>query len=460
MENNNFLNIFDLSDDCLAEIFKLLETKDFLELYKVHRRFHPAIKSALKKVFIDIGSIDESQNDMEEIENFLDIFGNEIRNLSINALNLEPETVEYLIDRYCADGNVHHCRIDKYKIGKEFVKKNVKFFNSLKSLYIYDVKITVPAVKPFLRAIKKIKKLEVANFCKIDFYLLAKLSSMKAFETYESYACNNLTMAKIDKLPLLATVKKVTLNSSKLSGYLIEQFPNVENLTLVAMSDCESILSPVLRLKCLKKLALLFSARGVFRAIIAKLAESNTLEHLNICYDTSHEDNETDVNAILCKMTNLISLILSPVVPNSLKLPELAHNLKKLQRFEIIHPNDNPPDECIDEAALFEFIRLAENLRSLKLDRFLLKDDLTYEQLYERFANIRQTQNSQHVLYVDMLDKNHEPVFMQNNKWVQLTIKWYKIELGDDDDSGKLKLSRLLIYTRRSFHLFCFLFAD
>lgn len=455
--------ITDLQTKCLIEIFKYLDYEDLYNLKQSHVAFDDAIEYTVRngKFKFTIPSFDKDEDYLEKfvkIKNFIQLFGTQIKYLNVISadgwVDVPRIIIKFrkqlttLIKNYCSGGNVKHCSFEELPVSMRFVNQNLPLFKSLESLRF---KFAIEH-SDFEEFIKFATQLELNRFemtlmrCDMRFNFFETIAASK-FETCIVRILNNDDMddndmdddddfsdedddeedddgdhsrrmrkPKVTNAPISTnlTIKYLDLGYFIYDPAVLVHFPNIEVLKYLEFS-CKS-LQPILLLTKLKNLELRYSIECFDRmtSFLKKLSKENRLESLTlddsyVHYRRGDEEYEDYTHVakkfvvILSKMTNLRELNVETIFKlTSQFLPQIAKNLKNLQRFRL-EPSRDDDDDIYDydivaiKSKVLEFVAEARNLIQFEFG-FDLKTNI--QRFYNDLVDIRRTQQSDKLLYI------------------------------------------------------------
>lgn len=411
LEENQALKLTDLNDACLIRLCFLLDTKDLIQLSAVHRRFHAAIKCVLPTHRIQISAIN-----VKHLERFFKIFGDSILNLDIDVREkpfLKIEFIESLIHNYCK--NVVNCRIAGFRLRREFIANNERFFKSLKSLLLENVVIKKKDCGALLNVTSELHELVTCNFPYDVNELLEKMANHKC----KVLGLQNMSIdgTRLQNMPILSNVEVLTVSSQQPFIAIFKYFPNVKKLVLHrdCLWDC---LGPILNLQSLKQLTLWFyaSTDHNIELFFSELGQSIDLDTLNVGLI---ELDNNDIVKHICEIQNLKELELDSKSPFNNYVLHFACKLKELQSFRFYDHDMYIRNAPFNEQLLFQFITFAKKLQFIEV-RISNVNGIDYKQVYERLLTIVQGRES--LLQINIIDKFNSPFYMEN-QWLKMTVK-------------------------------------
>lgn len=316
------LKIIDLRTECLCEIFKYLKYTDLLSVQKSHAAFGAAIEGVVSTSnfsFI-IRRIDgKCLKELRDIENFLKMFGKQIKRLTIEltsydsaAHNLLCYQFERFIANYCVGGSVKHCVFINFHLRKSFLKELSSFFKSLETLelrsemlerysYWFWQYFTNDANDANLKALKII-----GDNCHVGPVGLSDIVVSK-LETCVLHVPGSFTRSTTNVLlPVNFTLRHLDLGDMHTFDMdELVAFQSVETLNFCMCSNyTPGSLQRILYLRNLKELRFVYKSLDFFKvsSFLAKLADRNQLQSLTLDdtryarveYNSDDEDDENE----------------------------------------------------------------------------------------------------------------------------------------------------------------------
>lgn len=423
------LKILDLNDDCLMAICEFLGSKELFALHRTHRRFHNAILAVVKNVPVKIRTSDyKTKEDGENLGKFLQLIGAKIKNITFYVDSAwKTINVEHLVHVYCSRGNVKECTFSELELSAGFIRNHVTFFRALTSLSLEEVNVSESVFKTLARKIDGIEKFKIHN-ARID--TVQMMLSIAAFgtETLDlGRYWTSITLKELERLKVNSSVKQLKMQICYRNERMLQHFPQVNSLELEgARIYSSSILNLVLKLKNLTTLSLGWTLVPEdteidgLQSFLESLAVSNTLNALAL--DLTNGLQIEEICEALCKLTNLKKLCLSTSeMYFDSSMLDLARSLTELQTFQFFIRGAY--FDVTDEEIMLKFLEIAKNLRSLCFRALGLKNRRIYQLFYDEVVDIREEQETEHVLNIEICDHVLGPMFIQRNKWVRLTIK-------------------------------------
>lgn len=409
IKQKKVLKLIDLDTECLMKIFVFLSYKDLFSLRKVHAHYHNAVDYVLianSKKRNKAPTLIICDEDIKLIKKYLEFVGNKMKYLKIDIeqglcrLNTVP-TVKSLIETYCNGGNIKYCSFNRFYINQTFVNKNIKFFNDLERLELHHCDMSQINLKLFLCyvAASSLKELQVTGYGLI----------IKPFNIFPIIAVSKLETCIMDlynpsdhreyktQMPTNLTLKTLNLGSYKYETAIIQNFPNIENLSYAIADDAEA----VQQLKNLKKLV--FSGVQITFCFncLTELSKRNNLETLVLDFSGCiwFEDvQQVRLREALTKMTNLKELKLNLTEYNFSHLEKVAEHLTKLQKLHIqVHTIKSTSNMVIK--TILGFVKASKFLRFLHVKLPLPSDK--HQKLYDDIVNVRRTAGFNEVLQLN-----------------------------------------------------------
>lgn len=409
-ETKKLLQITDLNDDCLTEISKFLDIENLYNLYKSNRRFYIPIRNAVPSIQATITGPKISRN-WENIENFLQVFGNQVRDLHIiECWKFHIEFYEKCVNKYCSGNTVRHCTFSRVFVTKDLIVSNARFFRSLKSLK-FDRVALQPSGLAFLHE------------CKEMSWQQTQPSDTSAWNIYDELlvllGSSNFAYDEINNSPRYILTKSLSAQTNDINYSSLMKFPNIVTLECELFNNFDIALT-MQNLNHLKEMRLFlhYIPKEKQDAIISAISSLNTLKSITLRLDRTETDDNGKMVESICAMTNLEELCLKNTLPlhssSDPHLLKIANSLKKLKMFHYEYGNN--------ETILYEFLRRAKGLKTLILDETYEEYDWDdrYEKLCDDLVTIREEQSSKYVLYVKILDCYDG--FFKQTKWVKMRI--------------------------------------
>lgn len=132
------LQITDLNDDCLTEIFKYLQLEDLNSLSVTNTRFFNPIKSAVPYIETTLNNL---RSNFKYNKDFFVNFGDQVRNLHFQYFQPYPFATiffEKILNDFFRGNRVKHCTFTRCALSKGFVLRNAEFFRSLETLNLVE----------------------------------------------------------------------------------------------------------------------------------------------------------------------------------------------------------------------------------------------------------------------------------------------------------------------------------
>lgn len=410
-------NIIDLNTYCLIEIFRYLDYKDWINLKLAHDIFGEACNHMVRvngnDIKFELNS--EKKSDyfvqMDILERFLELFGNETRalNIKFSGSRRDNRSIDALLEKYCMAGNIKHCNLNGLELRRPFFSKNMTFLNSLVSLKLHNSTNVLDAhlLLDFIATSRNLKEFYFSSTkCKLgnryDFF--RKIASSNLEICHINLPMNRDLTREISSLPINYTLKELSSERSTYDPAILLYFPKIESLKLSFFEEFKYSMNPILLLSELKSLDLncLFCVKTTIPLFLPKLANQNNLESFTLrkFLRNSLTDmvEESEIANALCKMTNLKKLNLRTSYSFQQHLPTIGNSLKNLEEFSYLCPPG-----CLDGYSidfLLDFIKVSKNLkiiRSASLVKF------GSDQLFESLANIRKAQQATEILHIEGL---------------------------------------------------------
>lgn len=417
-------HIFDLNDDCLTSIFNYLDGKSFFQLHVVHPRFHKPIQMALKNVCIQLefqyGRTTETT--LNQIEKFFAKHGNDIKSLAFSVQQFwhYPAYIDLLLRNYCANGNVKNCTFENIHILQQIVEKNPHFIEALQMLKIKKTQMDQSTIASILNAVGETTKLD------FELHDLKQMTNIRPTHNitnlhFVANGIHDFTDDDIKDVPIIPTIKHLTLLANDRNYKILRKFPNIESLEISDLNDeLDYMVQPIENLQKLKKLSYYGVAKNKMASIISQV--SANLEELQLIW-TEEGCDHLNIIELLCSISNLKILYLHTSVLFDASFVKLAQRLKNLQSFVFYGSfyGTTRNQEKIAEKNLCEFIRQAGQLRTLKY--WMPNLDLKYvNKLYNNFVSVREKQNAEHLLYVVLFNQTQPAKCIYRNRWVKMRI--------------------------------------
>lgn len=427
---NAKVKLIDLDTSCLIRILKYLNYDDLYNLNQTHSSFNAAIEHVVstKKFLFCIPAVytdewivdyEKSLEKMQQINNFLKVFGRDIQYLNIE-FNCKSDKFyvslcnlfETAIECYCSNGNVKHCTFGNFNLRTEFVNDSGKFFKSMESLQIGNVVDEMDFYRIMdlvvLQGNLKMFTAEEQMLCSDTHTVFQKIAASHLetciIDCESSWQNIDVSSMSPHSKPNL-TLKHLELRRLSYDlRILVKYFPNIEQLNYWVEKNPPD---PILQLTKLKKLSLDFYMDECFEHVsfFQQLGKRNQLESLKltILIDSIFIDNRKKEQFIvaLCKMTTLKSLKLHMDFAVTNYLVKIGRSLKGLKKFDFtIHiPDANNKQKSEMMQALLDFIKSSKALCTLKL--WWNFDHL--QKFYDELVLIRQIRSHNAVLNVHLL---------------------------------------------------------
>lgn len=410
------LNILDSCDDFLTEIFVYLNLRDLLQLYKIHLRFHEAIGNVLLNKCVTVHE-NWDDDEIENIENFLIIFGDKVKILRIEESNV---LAEKLIKNYLFGGNVKTCELIYFDINEKFIDNNLKFLRSLKSLSLQPYEANYDSVLKLIE-MTNLEVLEV-NCSNLDCKFFGRLSTCRLKRL--KVLSGNYLREYVMNLPAFDSIRELDLyaRESFYSSFL-DHFPNVESLTLNIPQANSTIFNSILNLSNLKclKLEIRWKLCSEIDPFLISLAKLNNLE--SFLLHIQHFKFTRSICKTICEMTNLRELDVSAFEIPHLYLQEIGKKLTKLRKISMRPLCCSSQLETIEN--LSKFVRVGRNFTTIIINGLRLFKMQHCEQLYDKISKIRR--NQEHKFLLNFIITNGFPtVCFETGKWVKMRIPYCK----------------------------------
>lgn len=399
------LNILDLDDKCLVQIFQYLHWQDLLHLHSVHKKFHRAIDCVIsdasnnENLALNIyANQDDFYDDMKLIRQYFEMFGSRMKCLKL-AVNMRhgaykefmmcQKELRELITIYCCKGNIIFLSFKNFLVSKEFLKGIKQLLLALDSLELCN-SITNRNIRVWMKFVVACKKLKTIRFTTgdvydLDFNLFGSIAKSQLETCQMNLQIKSCT--KVDTFLPNHTLKYLNLGCYAYDPAILISFPHIEHLKY---QIGQYSLQPIWRLTQLKKLELHGKLTPESLLLLRKFARRNNLELF------SHQEDEKTVYLkdeqielfanILPKMTNLRELKIFMDSTSVLYLHRLAHNLGNLHKahFNVTHETEL----MVVTQMLLDFVKLTAKLTHLSLS--LQGDGGYYQTLYNDIVVTRQ----------------------------------------------------------------------
>lgn len=441
------LKITDINDDCLSEIFILLNSDDLIQLFGATSRFHNAIKRVLPKKDIKIDG--EHLPNLERLYNFLKLFSGQIKNLNVENLwrPRDLQIIEEMLSKYCVDGNVskYACRFGT--MSNAFINTNSKFFESLHSLKLVCLpKDTRSRLNGFRSQndlvhkfiLKTTTTLVELHMQGIAFNLRDLLNILTAYEieTLKLILVTNTRQMKMKDVPVFESVTHLVIISTDKCDWAFASFRNVVNF---AFSNVHCDLQPqlldrILGFKMLKKLQLQLNSisRNEIESFLAKLPTDLETLHLELIGRSFNDEMIKNI----CRITNLTELCIGSCKHSfNTEYLQLAASLPKLRLFQF----ESRANATLPEVSIIcDFIRLAKNLRLINFMTGDYPKECQFgNQLYDKVVEMCENEKRYSILNVHIVIPLYvcltKHQFLHTCGWINMKISKDKTLLLQSD---------------------------
>lgn len=197
------INILDLDEDCLADIFKYLPIKDLLTIRQTHPIFLPATKYLLSVNYKTFDFTDDvllpilyplkrieinAQNkklSLEQTDIVLRFIGKNIQTLSINRDSFDPSITSGsllgLIKKYCGE-TLNDLRIFKFLLEDRAIDRLSGLFKNLKKITLHECSTDDYTLGKCLSYCNELKELKIVGVTGVlGFFLLRVPSNLQIF---------------------------------------------------------------------------------------------------------------------------------------------------------------------------------------------------------------------------------------------------------------------------------------
>lgn len=426
------IKIIDLNAECLIEIFKYLDYIDLLHLQKTHPAFDSAIEYIVKTRHLPLKiDIRRKTEDVTSIVEFLQLFGKQMKYLSIQIIDSLKQLVRYnfthfdaivdilpdleqAIKNHCSGGNVKFCSLNLFELRREFLASNAKFFNELETLDVVNSinECDFPWFFDFVLAsgVRKIKIIIYSGFS-VSYDIFQRIAASQLESCIINF--NNCSDFSTDNVPVNSTLKHLNLGQFEYdSNILARCFPMIEHLYFEWISlNTEYLLDPILNLTQMKHLQFRCSCVefNQIATFFQTVAQRNHLETLSlkiwsVSDDDTHSNVEQSLAEILCKMTNLVELTVDTDLILDQYLPVLGRSLRSLRRMNL-KPAFLSKSIAEILPVIYGFLEINESLHCLTL---AIEDILGFQENYSEQVRIQRMQGNNRPYQVTYIFCTHD----------------------------------------------------
>lgn len=420
MVKETSFNIIDLHPIILTKIFSYLNLNDLLNLYKVHLKFHKAIKKLVPDKCLVINEELECDDEVQNLENFLSIFGDEVKVLSIEGAEA---IAEKLINNYLAGGNVESCELKFFELDQKFIENNLKFFQSLKSLllipycsnyeYVFQVLDIAKQLDMLSLNITNITSINVKRFLnQLTNFQLKKLT-LVGVEFYFEDIMDSSPSTSIKELDLYVV--------QKIDGWFLDHFPNVVSLSLNIEDADRAVFEAIYNHRDLKNLQLEIRSKFCkeIDLFLATLVKFNSLESFRL--SIRYFKMDSSMCHKFCEMTNLRELNISGIDTMYFYLLKIVNKLTELRKITISVPHSSNESKSKTVEKLSEVVHIGRNLTTIVINSLRSFEKHHYEEMYAKLTDIRRKQKSESVLRVEV-SNGLSSVCFKTGKWVTMIV--------------------------------------
>lgn len=361
---DSLISIIDLNDDCLYNIFKMLDANELAQTAQTCNRFRRIILTFNRKFKINIENIWRSHCMLStnESQQFFRAIGHHINTLNVPIKNCEnPAKLFNIIQKYCK--NIKHLRIEKW-LTLDFAKYR-QLLSRLESLELVECLLsdddgwttymfmnkkndtdgkTIDVKSKFMKHLPKLQSLTLHNCINIQGDRLIEMLSKN-------------TILKHIKL---ADQSQIFCDNGKWFDSIIVNLKQIECISLDANSTKNLELHFLSQLPLLKKLQLINYNKGntfTIDQLLPNLAKVDQLEDLDLhsCHLTGRSFNA------LTKFTKLQALKMNKnywIYNDNLIELCLSSQLKEFRIFDCLH---------ISDEGVIRFVEMNHQLKLLDL---------------------------------------------------------------------------------------------
>lgn len=433
---NGTINLLDLNDDCLTEIFTYLNVIDLCTVDRLNERSHRVAQGIFHKRYTVMDLTYESKAliyfelTLHKIRNLLKCFGHQIVELKVAALAFKMEyrsRVLDLITRYCMNLKLFECT--EFTFNESICLYTQKFFSNLEVLSLNRCEFNVK-MKRIFDYCKSLKTLKIQgdnnsngscltiHIPKLESIVLVLNTDLSSLHLYAFFRLN----------PQLKSVE--ILNCGYVYDDIFEEIAmNLNNLELLTIEVNNFVnfvenLKALLRLNRLKELKLNCSLYSI-SSFVDELATKDTIEVLHIS-DGVLNDHLIDALS-KCKRLRSLKLCSMPNVHDHF-LSALATNLPILTDF---HLSKCQTMTC---KGMIAFVEMAENLNTLNITNSIIAIDNVF---VLELVRIYKNRNHKLILNLSQMKAPLLPAFIdEQSKFVNIVQANNVMEndIDDDDD--------------------------
>lgn len=416
------LKITDLDDNCLIQLCEYFDHVDLVNLFKTNRGFHVAIKHVVenREYLLKIDS-DDPEKDMENITEFLEMFGSLVRRLS-TSIKIKRVTKKYSFERnalddffqsqiirYCAPGRLTHFTLG-FNCANDFFETNAAIFSSLHTLDYRYKHFGYEAMR-ILDSLPNLRHF-IFNIYVYRSNLVFERFARLPLEKCHSVRINRDAVIETDRIPINRTMTDLAIHDEQHSHFILEKFPNLVNLDLnidfTVLYGLSETLNTLQNLRSFTVMShYVYDEKDYNNAMVRFLSgmrDSNQLEELNLL---DPEIDGVDMTNELKQMSNLRKLTVSRNLADGPHLNELAVNLQRLTHFTLKfywshYTSDRRPVSRQQITNTLNFVQMRTTLTCLNLDFPAEIKGFNNEQFFKDVINIRRHQKNDKILYVNI----------------------------------------------------------
>lgn len=451
------VQMLDLNDDCLIDVFSYLNFNDLVSVNQTCIRFQPLSEHVFRKKHTainltdtpidDYSNVDESSFTLLQIRNLFVSFGPQIQKLKVASNSFKQENRYRVLDlliRSCTSLRV--LCLTGFYIKESLYKINTTFFSHLEDLSLTLCEVC-DSIKRVFSQCHELRKLTIQSDSNLTGSCIAisfpRLESMKLVMNSDIETRHLNTFIKLNlQLTSLKIIHCRNCIFDDIFPKIATFLPNLEvlNIEIEFFHDFNHNIMHLLQLNHLRELQLNCSRYSV-SAFVEALAAKQQIEVLHLS-DGLLNDNLIDA-ITKCKKLTSLKLCSMPNVHNRF-LSELARNLPLLNDFHV------SKCQLLTSSGVIQFVGFAERLQTLNIANSSVEIDdkffLSLEQIYKtRGRRLTLNLNKVHNKISSHLQMGEHKRFIQITRPNPFDQFFYDIfsdessdldEDDDDDDEG------------------------
>ncbi|XP_031630466.1 uncharacterized protein LOC116345337 [Contarinia nasturtii] len=414
------VQVLDLNDDCLYDIFNMLNCIDLSAVDQTCLRFQKVAGDVFRKKHTAINltmtnlpgysNVGTSQLTLLQIRNLFIGYGPQIRKLQVAALSFKQENRYRVLDsiiRTCT--GLESLSLTGFIIKESLYRINNTFFSNLEELSLSLCELNDNIRRVFLQC-NQLKKLTIQSDSNLTGSCLAiqfpNLESITLIMNSDIEMRHLNTFFKLNRQ--LKSVKIIHCGGcifDEIFPRIATNLPELEALTIEVdyfQNFCKNIMA-LLRLENLRELQLNCSMYSV-STFIEGLAAKGKIEVLHLS-DGLLNDGLIDAIAKCKKLTSL-KLCSMPSVHNRF-LAELAKNLPQLNDFHI------SKCQTLNSSGVVHFATLAKKLKTLHINNSSVEID---DKFFQSLATVFKERGTRLTLSLCKMQSRVTPEIYEEHK--------------------------------------------